>query len=186
MRILLLALLFPFYLYGAAGIYFGGGVSGGTETFTVENPGVESREMDTKYISGLVKAGYGDLKSYAIEVVLGYGEYDANIYSPNDDTYIYFDISIIKSFDFDIGFYPFIKAGFGANTFSVERETKNWLTGGSLIFGGGIYVPIVHGIEVEFNVIYRDKSWQEIDMVGAKTKSSSYIVEPYFGINYRF
>ena len=186
MRILLFAVLFPLYLFAAGGIYLGGGVSGGSESFTVDNPGVESRSIDAKYISGLVKAGYGDLKSYAIEIVLGYGDYDANIYSPSDDTYIYFDISIIKSFDFDIGFYPFVKAGFGANTFSVEREMKNWVTGGSLFFGGGFYLPIAYGIEAEFNVIYRNKNWQELDMIGAKIESSSYIVEPYFGINYRF
>lgn len=167
-------------------VHFGIGAIGGAEYFTVKNPG-ESDAKEKALLTGVqLKAGYGDIRAYAVEIDLGYGRYDKNVYSPKDTDYIYFDLSLIKAFDFDIGFYPFFKLGFGTGELEVSRTVTNSLSSGSFFGGLGAYVPIGHGWDLEVSAIYRTKSWEDLDMVGAYIESSSHILEPYVGLNYRF
>lgn len=159
---------------------------GGSESFTVKNPGVSERREDALLQGVQLKAGYGDIRGYAVEFDLGYGGYDKNIFSDKDGEYIYFDVSLIRAFDFDIGFYPFIKLGFGTGELAVERTVTNSLSSGSFFGGIGVYAPIAYGFDFEASVLYRSKSWERLEMIGAQVESSSSIVEPYLGLNYRF
>jgi len=167
-------------------MYVGLGGITGTETFSVKNPG-EGTQKENATLAGVqFKAGYGSIRGYAVEFDIGYGQYDKNIFSDKDTTYIYFDVSLIKAFDFDIGFYPFFKLGFGAGELEVRRTLTNSLSSGSFYGGMGAYVPVGAGFELEVSAIYRDKSWEGLDMVGTNVKTTSYIIEPYIGLNYRF
>jgi hypothetical protein len=167
-------------------VHFGLGAAGGSEAFTVKNPGQDEKKTHAVLQTVQFKAGYGDIRAYAVELDLGYGRYDKNIFSNKDTDYIYFDLSLIKAFDFDVGFYPFFKLGFGTGELEIRRTLAHSLSSGSFFIGAGIYVPIAFGFDLEASAIYRDKSWENLDMVGAQVQSGSYIVEPYLGINYRF
>lgn len=167
-------------------VHLGLGAAGGSEAFSVKNPGQEAQHMDAVLQAVQFKAGYGDIAGYAIEFDLGYGRYDKNIFSSKDTDYIYFDLSLIKAFDFDIGFYPFFKLGFGTGELEIRRTLAHSLSSGSFFAGIGAYLPIAFGFDAELSAIYRDKSWEDLDMVGAQVQSGSYIIEPYLGINYRF
>lgn len=173
-------------LHADATIHFGLGAVAGSENFSVENPGTDTRE-ETALLQGVqLKAGYGDISSYAVEVDLGYGRYDKNIFSNKDTDYLYFDISLIKAFDFDAGFYPFFKLGFGTGELEVRRTVTKSLSSGSFFGGLGVYWPVGYGFDVEASVLYRDKSWEDLDMIGDQVESTSYLFEPYLGVNYRF
>lgn len=185
-RVGILLLLSCAGAFAEAQVYFGAGWAGAPEYFTVKNPGAGPQEEKALFNAMQIKAGYGNIKGYGLEFDLGYGRYDKNIFSPADTDYYYFDLSLIKAFDFDIGFYPFFKLGFGTGELEVDRSIAHSLSSGSFYGGIGAYIPIAYGFDFEASVIYRDKSWEDLQMVGAQVESSSYIIEPYLGINYRF
>ena len=185
-RLLVILALCSGALWAEALVYFGAGGIATTEVFTVKNPGQTEQERSTLFTAGQLKAGYGDIRAYAVEVNLGYGRYDKNIFSYKDSDYVYFDLSMIKAFDFGIGFYPFFKLGFGAGELGLSRTLANSISSGSFFGGLGAYVPLGYGFDLELSVIYRNKNWEGLDMIGDEVKSDSYLFEPYFGLNYRF
>jgi len=179
-------LIFFGTLQAEATVHLGIGGISSTEFFTVSNPGQNDAEEKALLQGVQFKAGYGDIRAYAVEFDLGYARYDKNIFSSKDTDYIYFDISLIKAFDFNIGFYPFFKLGFGTGDLEVRRTVTNSMSSGSFFGGVGAYIPIADGFDLEFSTIYRDKSWEDLDMVGDYVESTSYLFEPYLGLNYRF
>lgn len=173
-------------LHAEPTVHLGIGGIAGMETFTVSNPGQSEKHTDAALAAVQLKAGYGNIKAYAVEFNLGYGRYDKNVFSANDGDYLYFDLAFIKAFDFDIGAYPFFKLGFGMGELSMERTLTNSLSSGSFLGGVGVYLPLGAGFDLEFSTIYRAKSWGDLDMIGAYVESSSHLLEPYLGINFRY
>jgi hypothetical protein len=167
-------------------VHFGLGGIVGTESFRVNNPGLSARTESALLQGVQFKAGYGDIRGYAVEFDVGYGRYDKNIFSDKDTDYIYFDVSLIKAFDFDMGFYPFFKLGFGTGELEIRRTETKSISSGSFFAGAGVYLPVGYGFDLEASAIYRDKSWGGLDMIGAEVKSTSTLIEPYVGLNYRF
>jgi len=167
-------------------VHFGVGGIAATETFKVHNPLQDTQEQSALLQGVQIKAGYGDIRAYAVEADLGYGRYDKNIFSGKDTDYIYFDVSLIKAFDFDFGFYPFFKVGFGTGELEIRRTLTNSISSGSFFAGAGLYVPVGLGFDLELSGIWRSKSWEDLDMIGAQVESTSSLFEPYLGINYRF
>jgi len=185
-RFLVITALCLGVLHADATLHVGLGGIAGSENFRVENPGTSDRTTSATLQGVQLKAGYGDIRAYAVEVDLGYGRYDKNIFSERDTDYIYFDISLIKAFDFDMGFYPFFKLGFGAGELEVRRTLTKSVSSGSFFAGLGAYLPLGLGFDLEASVIYRAKSWEDADMISNQTETASSIFEPYIGINYRF
>lgn len=186
MKLLWMILLLPVILLAEAQPYLGVGGSSTAEMFTVENPGTDGRDESALFQAAQIKIGYGDPRAYAIEVALGYGRYDKNVFSEADTDYYYFDIALVKAFDIGWGFYPFLKIGMGTGELEVTRSTQSSLSSGSFFGGGGVYVPLGLGIELEASALYRGKHWEDADMIDAQTQSSSIAVEPYIGFNFRF
>lgn len=173
-------------LHAEPTVHFGIGGIAGMETFTVENPGQPEQQTEAALAGVQFKAGYGSMMAYAVEFNLGYAWYDKNVFSNHDGDYLYFDLCFIKAFDFDIGAYPFFKLGFGMGELAMERTLTNSLSSGSFLGGVGIYLPLGAGFDVEFSTIYRAKSWGDLDLIGAYVESSSHLLEPYLGINFRY
>ncbi len=185
-RILMLLVVTAGLSQAAETVTLGIGAVGSNEIFTVTNPGMSAREEKAAFSAVQFKFGYGDIKAYAVEMDIGYGRYDKNIFSAEDTDYIYADIALLKAFDFGFGAYPFLKAGFGTGELEIRRSLVHSISAGDFFAGGGLYVPLGRGFDVEASVVYRAKSWEDIDMIGAQTETTSYIVEPYIGLNYRF
>jgi hypothetical protein len=179
----LLSTFFTSALMAEPALYVGlvGGFA--QETFTLG-----SQESYAEAPTYKIQAGYGDISAYAVEVGLSYVDYTTNIFSPEgDDGYaLSFDIYIIKSFDFDIGFYPMLKAGFGLGNQQVDRELESSLNSGSFNFSGGLYYPVGEHVDIEAGVEYKIKSWESITLISSKADVSSSVLTPYLGINFRF
>lgn len=169
-----------------SGGYFGVGVTGGSENYTVANPGLAKREETAAFQAAVLKMGYGNIEAYAIEFDLGYGYYDRNVFSGKDGEYFFFDLSLIKAFETPWDLYPFFKVGFGTGELAVERTTTSSISSGSWFAGGGIYWPLGWGLDLETSLLYTYKRWQGLDMVGSEVTTYSWLFEPYVGINWRF
>ena len=182
MKKLIIAVLFlSTALLAEAGPFVGMG--GGVLNETFSSPTLEKETQ-----AGFVKAkiGYGNPAGYGVEVCMSYFEYDQNVFSDNDGTNLYFDVNIIKAYDFDIGFYPYLKAGIGAGYLSVGRSTDSALGNGSFQGGGGLYIPLGKGVDIEIELLYRHKNWEQVDLISEQVDVSSSVLEPYMGLNYRF
>ncbi|WP_345972514.1 outer membrane beta-barrel protein [Sulfurimonas diazotrophicus] len=173
-------------LHAEATLHVGLGGIAGSENFRVKNPGISDRKTSATLQGVQLKLGYGSIRSYAVELDLGYGRYDKNIFSERDSDYVYFDISLIKAFDLEWGFYPFFKLGFGTGELEVRRTVTKSVSSGSFFAGLGGYLPLGAGFDLEASVIYRGKSWEDLDMISNQTETTSSIFEPYIGINFRF
>ena len=187
MRKILLTAILSVTLWAEAGIYIAAGGTVFNEDFTFNSEGFATNEMSAVYQGGKFKIGYGDRNAYAIEVGLSYGEYDKNIFSDDDGAQIFVDIDIIKAFDFDIGFYPFIKFGFGAGNLKIDRILDSSVASGSFQAGGGFFLPLFGSdFELEASAVYRWKHFEGIDLVGDPADIESTVLEPYIGLGYRF
>jgi len=182
----LILFLTPMLLFSEATVNFGAGAVSTTEYFTLTD--ADGSSQDTKAIFSAVKlkAGYGDIRAYAIEIGLGFGGYDKNIFSDQDAQMIYLDVAFVKAFDVGWSIYPFFKVGFGAGDLAIDRTLQNSLGNSALFAGGGVFVDIGVDFDLEFALLFQNRSWESIDYVGSKERSSSRSVEPYIGVNYRF
>jgi hypothetical protein len=166
--------------------YVGLGGVMGIDSVTLTNPGEAAQHTTANLQAVQIKAGYGNVHGYGIEFDVGYGYYDKNIFSVQDKSYTYFDLSMIKAFDFGVGFYPFLKLGYGTGTLEVKRALTNSVYSGTFFAGVGAYIPVAYGFDVEASVIYGSQSWEGLNMIGSEVVTNSTVVVPYLGLNYRF
>jgi len=178
---ILYLLLVTLSLYADTGIYIGTSVGMSNENFD---------ELDAQSSSNiaLLTIGYGDIQSYAIELSFEYTINDSNIFSTNgnDGDKQGFNIALIKSFPIRNYAYPYIRAGFGSGTMKIQRTTQSKLSYGSYNLGLGLYVPIYKHINLDFAYLYKDTSYERINLIASQKNYTSKINTFSFGIEYRF
>lgn len=184
MKKLLSIFLFFTSLYGFqydAKFYMG--VGGG-----VQNESITDTNYDASNSPAFasIKFGYGDIRAYAIELVLHYIDNKSNLFSTNDGIRYGGDVMFLKAFNFTDILYPYVRAGFGAGEAQVERKFESKLAYSSYNMGGGVFFPLTKHIDLEAAYEYRYTSYQSIDLVSDKLHLRSHINQLYFGVNYRF
>ncbi|WP_457747401.1 outer membrane protein [Sulfurimonas sp.] len=179
-KIILLTLLIT-SLYSDGTIYIGTSAGYYSENFS---------NLDAKSSSnmGTVKIGYGDMKAYAVEFSVDYLINDSNIFSSEgvDGNKKGFNLELVKAYNFNKYFYPYIKAGFGSGYMSIKRSIQSKLSYGSFNLGAGIFVPIINHIDLEFSYLYKDVSYEGVDLIASKKSYKSKINSASLGINIRF
>ena len=185
MKKIILFLLLLSSLFGEAKFYIGSSYGMLEEEFTDDIDAQSSTSVVT------VKAGYGVREAYAVELALEYIDTQSKIFSSNSDTE--FDgakygmnVSLLKAFDLDIYILPFIKAGFGAGSLTIERIMQNKLYYGSFNVGTGFFIPIAKNFDFELGYDYKYTSYEAIDTIAEKLSYQSHINIAYLGLNVRF
>ncbi|MDF1876555.1 outer membrane beta-barrel protein [Sulfurimonas sp. SAG-AH-194-L11] len=184
MKKTILFLLLISSLYAQGRVYLG--VSGGlyNETFT-------TLEASNSSTMATLKIGYGDIKSYAVEFSLDYATNSSKIFSApntnsNDGNKYGFNVSLLKSFDWDIYILPFIRVGFGSGFLDIDRRLQQNLSYGSFQGSLGSFVPLSDAFDLELGYEIRSTSYEGIDTITQKTSESSLSNIAYIGVNYRF
>jgi len=137
------------------------------------------------------KVGYGDIKAYAVEFSLDYAYNRSKIFSTSadvsrDGNKYGFNVSLLKSFDWDIYILPFVKVGFGTGFLDIDRTLQKNLSYGSFQGTLGTFVPLNNDIDLELGYEIRSTSYEAINTIVTKTSYSSLSNIAYMGINYRF
>ncbi len=158
------------------------GLGGGVQS---ENFSDESDASNTPYY-GSIKFGYGDIRAYAVEFVLNYIDNKSNIFSPNDQSRYGMDVMLLKAFNLSEYAYPYFRAGFGAGEMKASRQLEDKIAYSSYNIGGGVFVPIGYGFDLEVNYEYRYTSYQSVDFIYETYKLTSHVNQFYMGVNYRF
>lgn len=184
MKKIILFLLLISSLYAEARVYLG--MSGGfyNETFT-------TLEASNSGTMATLKVGYGDIKSYAVEFSIDYAKNNSKIFSApnslsNDGNKYGFNVSLLKSFDWDIYILPFIRVGFGSGFLDIDRVLQKSLSYGSFQGSIGSFIPLSDNFDVELGYEIRSTSYEGIDTITQKTSESSLSNIAYIGVNYRF
>jgi len=166
-------------LYADAGFYIGANVGGVNEIFKNYDDKKSTMQRTT------LKAGYGDIKAYAIEFTLEQTISNEEILSKKDSNRYSFNVELLKAFDFDTFVNPYIKAGFGSGALKISDEKQDKLRFGSYNLGVGTFVPLKYGFEVEVGYSYRYFSYEKIESRNNKVYKS-HQNSIYTGVNYRF
>lgn len=178
--ILLFILLLP-SLYADAKLYFGTNYTYFYETLQTQK---QTAYSSTHNIG--IKAGYGRRDAYAFEFSVDATQNDANIISENDAEKLSLNIELLKAFDLDLFFNPYIKAGFGAGYLKVDRKTSSTINFGSFNFGSGIFISLSDWIDLELGYLYKNISYEKANLIDQKIELNSDQHGAYAGIIFRF
>jgi len=180
----LLFLLFISSLYAKEGsFYIGSSYGAYNELFDTQT------KVESSSAIANIKVGYGLRKSYAVEFSLDYTKNKSKIFSSSgasDGDKYGFNLDLVKSFDYDIYIFPFVKAGFGAGTMKIERSLQKKLSYGSYNLCGGFFLPLGKTYDLEFGYQYRYVSYQAINTITQRIKYKSHANIAYAGFNIRF
>ena len=179
MKKILLFTLFITSLYADATVYLGASLGGYNEQLDVNNKSATS-EMLT------LKVGYGEIKAYAVEFSLDYINNKTDLFAPGDGIKYGMNVSLLKAFDVDLFFIPFVKAGFGAGKIdSQAKVNKSSLAYGSFNLGFGSFIPLYKHIDLELGYDYRALTYERADSaLTAISKSNVNML--YVGFNIRY
>ncbi len=166
-------------------VIIGAGAGWVNEDFSFTNSQGEKTVGSSAAIENL-KIGYGDIKKYAITFTVSYSEYSQNLFSLNDGSKMNLDIDLIKSFDLNSSFIPFVSMGMGVGHMTVERELENYVEGGSFQVGTGLYYQIAPYMDLELNIQYKWAHWTSLDFISTKPETSSTSLLGTLGVNFRF
>lgn len=177
-KILLFSLLIT-SLYSDAKIYLGASTGG-----YLEQLDSNSKSSTTEMLT--LKAGYGDIKAYAIEFSIDYINNNTALFAQGDGIKYGMNVSLLKSFDFDIFFIPFVRVGFGAGKMDSNAKTnKSSLAYGSFNLGAGGFIPITDYLDIELGYDYRALTYEKADpALSSISKSNVNII--YAGFNIRY
>jgi hypothetical protein len=176
-KILLFSLLIT-SLYAEAKVYLGVSAGG-----YLEQLDTGSKSATTEMIT--LKAGYGDIKAYAVEFSLDYINNNTALFASGDGIKYGMNVSLLKSFDFNMFFIPFVRAGFGAGKMdSTAKANKNSLAYGSFNLGIGSFIPLSDSFDLEVGYDYRAVTYEKTDTASSISKSNVNLL--YVGVNYRF
>ena len=186
-KLLLLLPLLSSVLLAEAKIYVGTGYTYNSESVSYMKAGTYEHVNKSFQSNGArLKIGYGDIKAYAIELSVDYIDNKKAVFDKNDAEKVGFNLELLKSFDFDIFVYPFVKAGFGGGYFKTNADIVNKsLTYGTWNLGTGIFIPYSEHIDFEIAYEYKSLSYQKTDPT-LNTSPSSDVNIAYIGINFRY
>jgi opacity protein-like surface antigen len=179
---LLLSTLLLSSLYAESKIFLGTSYGYYSESLTR----TDSSETSGSSNMLSIKAGYGDVKAYAIEFSLDYIDNKDALFSQNDGEKYGLNVDLLKAFDFDIYILPYIKAGFGAGILDTELNDGSFKYG-SFNLGLGTFIPINDSLDLELGYNYRYLTYEkDNDTTTNEATPTSHINLIYLGINTRF
>jgi len=178
---IILLLLISVLLFAQSKIYLGTGYA-----YNAENISYNDSSLSVNNNAARIKIGYGNRKSYAIELSFDYVDNNKEIFGPDDGQKYGFNVEVLKAFDFDIYVNPFVKAGFGAGYLKTPEDVTNGsLTYGTFNLGTGFFIPLNKHFDIEVAYEFKNVSYQKLDNNLTYSPSSTLHIG-YVGVNYRF
>ena len=178
MKKLILFILLVNSLYSDSQIYLGIGGAGYHEHLNTNDDDTVSPMLS-------LKAGYGDRKAYAIEFSFDYVDTTSATFLSDAKPRYGINVSLLKSFDFDLFFIPYARVGFGAGALSsLAKADQDSLAYGSFNLGVGTFIPINEHFDLEFSYDYRNTTFEKTTPT-AKVEEA-HVNVAYIGCNFRY
>lgn len=187
-KILLISILCSSFVFAGAKVYMG--VLGGSSSEVFSKP---SSQTVTSPVAKVI-LGYGNYKSYSIELGWIYNQNSQNYFSNNgskDGPKYSLDLNLVKAFNFGEPIYPFFKLGIGGGYLNTNIHTTSGADVKSLNFssfdaGGGFTYLISKSFSFELCLTYKHRNYQKIDQALSGQSIASNVITTLAGVIYRF
>ena len=139
-----------------------------------------------------IKVGGGRDGGWKSQIRLSHISYDKAIFDNSNKTLTEFGMDIIKEFSIDsIGnLYPYIKAGLGFGSMSVDGFSKSSIAEVSYKAGIGLSYKAINHLYIIAGVDYVGRKWQDLQYSSGFTtytfSTTGSGAQPYIGMNYAF
>lgn len=169
--------------------YVGLDVLKGSNTFTVQAPGI-SGDFDNDSLSFKLKLGYAGSNNWRTQVYFLQETYKDPIFDDSNDKSYELGIDLIKAFEVTPEFLPFVQIGMGYGWMSVDGYSDSNIAAVNAKVGAGVIYKVLPQFELLAGVDYQYKKWQDIDInIGFGTYTleiSEKSFKYYIGANYHF
>lgn len=145
---------------------------------------------DNNYKDIKLKVGAGNDGEFKGQMTLSFVSFDEAVFDGENSNLIELGFDVIKEFEVTKEFYPFLKAGFGVGSMSVDGYEESNIYEMSFNVGAGISYKAVDHLYLIGGVDYVGRKWQDIEYrsgwstVTVSTTESGF--KPYIGVNYQF
>ncbi len=186
-KIFLISILCSSFVFADAKVYIG--VLGGSSSETYSKP----TSRTTTSPAAKVILGYGNYKSYSIELGWIYNQNSQNYFSNNgskDGVKYSLDLNLVKAFDLGGRIYPFFKLGIGGGYLNTDITTSSSevksLNFSSFDAGGGFTYLLSKSFSCELALTYKHRNYQKIDQASSGQSIASNVFTTLVGVIYRF
>jgi len=156
-----------------------------------EAAGYDSVTIDNNYKDIKLKIGTGSDGEFKFQAGLSFISLDEKLFDDSNSDLIEISVDAIKEFEVTKEFYPFLKAGVGVGSMSVEGYTEESIVEISFNVGAGVSYKAVEHLYLIAGVDYVGRKWQDIEyQTGFLSTVTLSVTEsgfkPYVGVNYQF
>lgn len=166
------------------------GAASNTHEFEATGALSGSADHDNDYNDIKLKVGAGEDGGVKLQGRLSFISYDESIFDDTNKDYVEFGLDLIKEFEVNKQFYPFIKGGMGVGSMDVEGYTEDSILAVSFNLGAGLSFKATDNISLLAGVDYVYRKWQDIEYTyGWSTVTVSTTddaLKPYIGVNFQF
>lgn len=149
-----------------------------------------NNEIDNNYKDIKLKVGAGEDGGIKVQAYFSFISYDEYIFRNSSKDYKEIGVDLIKEFEVNKQFYPFIKGGMGVGIMDLEEGyyTEDRILAVSFNLGAGLSFKATDNISLLAGVDYVYRKWQDIEYSGgALTRSTADSgIKPYIGVNFQF
>ena len=150
-----------------------------------------SGEADNDYKDIKLKVGAGEDGGVKLQGTLSFISYDETIFDATNKDYIEFGLDLIKEFEVNKQFYPFIKGGMGVGSMDVEGYAEDSILAVSFNLGAGLSFKATENVALIAGIDYVYRKWQDVEYrYGSSTLLTVSVtddaVKPYIGVNFQF
>lgn len=190
-KIVLATLLTSGLMAADSGLYVGVEY-GAAKNNTTQDWNSGSYEGDNNYKDIKLKVGGGTDGEVKFQATLSFITFDEYVFSNKSKDTIEFGVDIIKEFEVEPSFYPFLKIGLGTGSMDVDPAiySEDSIIGVSFNFGAGVSYKVIDHLYLLAGVDYVGRKWQDIEYSSGfstgtvSTTDSAF--KPYVGANYSF
>lgn len=166
------------------------GVDYGVVSNTDKGSNGWSGEQDNPYTDLKIKIGSGEDGGWKAQASLSFITMDKIIFpATTSKDLIELGFDVIKEFEITKSVYPFIKAGLGYGSMSLNNSSvynKDSINEVSFNAGAGLAYKVIDSISVMVGVDYIGRRWQDIQTATSTLETTGSGTKIYGGVNYNF
>ena len=172
-------------IYADTNIYVGVDYAKASNTNTHEM-GSSSIDKSNDFSDLSFKVGAGENGGLKAQLRFDIINYDEGVFDRNNNALVEIGLDVIKEFQVNQSFFPFIKLGIGVGSMDVEGYSESAISEISFNAGVGISYKALEHLYVMGGVDYVGRSWQDISYLNSTISTTSSGTKLYLGVNYAF
>ena len=170
----------------SADMYVGIDMLSSKNTFTVDVNGLGSASVDDDSKAFKLKIGSSNSDGWRYQGYYLRETYDVPVFDATNDALNEIGLDVIKGFEVTPEFSPFLQAGFGIGSMSINGYSESSILEYNLKVGAGLMYKITQSIEAIVGADYQYRAWQDIQVGTVTISTSEKSTKLYAGLNYHF